>query len=99
MAAEIAVVDAFDFEPRARYAAAWAKLRTHSGSPTRSTAAAAAVATASARGSAFPTSSDAEDDHPPGDEPRILAAFEHHGEVVERRVGVEPRVALIHAEM
>ena len=29
-----------------------------------------------------------EDDHPPGDEPRVLAALEHRREVVERRVGV-----------
>ena len=29
-----------------------------------------------------------EDDHPPRDEPRVLAAFEHRGEVVDRRLDV-----------
>ena len=31
-----------------------------------------------------------EDDHPPRDEARVLAALEHRGEVVERGVGVRP---------
>ena len=41
------MVEAFDFGASARYAAACARLSAHSGSPTRSTAAPAAVATAS----------------------------------------------------
>ena len=43
----------------ARYVAAWARLSPASGSPIRSTASAAAVATRSAWGSALPTSSEA----------------------------------------
>ena len=31
-----------------------------------------------------------EDDHPPGDEARILAALEHRGEVVHGRIGIAP---------
>ena len=56
--------------------------------PTCSTASAAAVATTSACGSALPTSSEASIDHPPDDEPRVLAALEHHRQVVQRGVGV-----------
>ena len=56
--------------------------------PTCSTARAAATATSRARGSALPMSSEARIDHPPHDEARVLAALEHHREVVERGVGI-----------
>ena len=40
-----------------------------------------------------------EHDHAPGDEARVLAAFEHHREVVDGRVGSRARIDLINAEM
>ena len=57
-----------------------------------STARAAAVATSSARGSALPDVLRRGHDDPPRDELRVLAALQHHREVVHRRV----RVAAAH---
>ena len=59
MASDIAVHAALLFGAQATYVAAWDNMICASGIPILSTACAAAVATTSAWGSAFPTSSEA----------------------------------------
>ena len=67
---------------------ACARLSCASGSPTNSTAWAAASATSSAIGSAIPMSSDGEDHHAAGDEAGVLPRLEHAGEPVQPGVDV-----------
>ena len=80
-----ATVLLFDFGAVARYTTAWARLSCASGSPTYSTACAAAVASGSASGSAMPDVLGGQDHEPAGDEAGVLAGLEHAGEPVERR--------------
>ena len=40
-----------------------------------------------------------EDDHPPGDEPGVLAGLEHPGQPVDRGLGSQPRIDLMNALM
>ena len=83
-----ATVTRFDFGAQARCTTAWARLSWASGSPTNSTARAAASATTRASGSASPDVLAGQDDQPAGDEPGVLARLEHPGQPVEAGVGI-----------
>ena len=77
----------------ARWIAAWLRLSCASGSPTCSSACAAATATSSACGIGHPDVLAGEDDHPPGDEAGVLAGLQHPRQVVDGGL----RIAAAHA--
>ena len=79
---------AFDFGASEQWMTAWARLSCASGSPTSSSADAAATATCSALGSAMPMSSDARMTMRRAMNRGVLPRLEHPGQVVQRRVDV-----------
>ena len=81
----------FDFGAVARWTTACARFSCASGSPTNSTARAAASATRSDIGSAMPDVLRGQDHQPAGDESCVLARLEHPGQPVEPGVGVASR--------
>ena len=94
-----ATITAFDFGARQQWMTGLRQVQPRlPGSPTNSSARAAATAACSAVGSAIPVFA-GEDDEPPGDEPRILTRRDHPGQVVQRRVTSPPRIDLMKALM
>ena len=78
----------FDFGAVARWTTAWARLSCASGSPTNSTARAAASATSRRMRVGHADVLGREDHQAPGDEAGVLARLEHAGQPVEAGVGI-----------
>ncbi len=87
-------VAAFDFGAQARYVTAWASVSWHSGRPTSSQAWAAATAKRQGRRIGVAHVLAGEDHDPPGEEPHVLAPFQHPRQPVEGRVRVAAANAL-----